>query len=504
MTGPQDTRSPLLEIRKLSKAFAATLALNQVSIAVDRDEIHAVVGENGSGKSTLVKILAGYHRPDSVEFAQLDGAELALGDPAGAEAAGMRFVHQDLGLVETLSVAENVLLLDRRRPWIRPFRWGRLRGSARQALAELGYEVDVDAPVADLSSSERTAVAIARALVVSNRGLKLLVLDEPTAAMPKDEVQRLFAGLRRLRDGGISILFISHHLEEVQMLADRVTVFRDGKVVAVEPAGTITRSRLLELMLGRKLASDIAKGSVEARDRPPVLTVADLRGATIRHLSFDVAPRECIGFVGLTGSGVDEVAELLGGAQERAGQVVVDGVEVPAASPRAAIRAGLVLVPANRGRQAMLGEFTLRENLTVPRMESRRGVIPLRAEREEAGEWLRRLSVRPPSPQVKILTLSGGNQQKVILARALRLKPKVIVLHEPTQGVDVGAKAEIHELLDQALLDGAALIVCSSDPDELVRLCGRVVVLREGEEAARLEESAVESHRITDLQLRGR
>ncbi len=489
-----------LRITGLTKDFGGQRALDAVDIAVEPGEIHALVGHNGSGKSTLVKILAGYHQPEQGAHATVAGADFPLGSPAAARAAGLRFVHQDLGLVETLTVADNLRLAADAR-LLAPLRRRTERVAADEALAALGYDIAPTARVGDLTRSERTAVAVARAL--DDQGTTgpapLLVLDEPTASLSAGEAQRLFGAVRKVAAAGTAVLFVSHHLDEVLGLCDRVTVLRDGRRVDTRTTAELTHEALVELMLGHGVerSGPTPSGTASLTGSAPRLVVKGLFGTTLSGLDLEVAAGEVLGISGLTGSGREEVAGLLAGHVPRGGAVDVDGVPVAPGDPRTAIAAGIGYVPAERDR-ALLPRSGVRENLTLADLRPfRRGPRLHRgAEREETRRWITALGIRPADPERPVAQLSGGNQQKVVLARWLRMHPAVLVLDEPTQGVDVGAKADIHRLIEEAAAAGAAVVVCSTDDAELARLAGAVLVLRRGRAATRLTGAEVTDKRI--------
>lgn len=486
---------PALTIRGLSKAFGGTPALSEVDFDVRRGEVHALLGQNGSGKSTLVKILAGYHRPDAGTASVYD-EELALGNPDSAKAAGIRFVHQDLGLVETLSTVENLALgrgySTRGGAWIS---WRVERAHAKKAIEAIGYEFDVRLPVGRLATSERVAVAVARALQDYDVDTTVLVLDEPTSSMPEPEVRRFFGMVDRVRAQGVAVVFISHRLEEVMMIAQRVTVLRDGKVIATHAIHELDDARLIHLIVGEALEKGESTRTLQAHTDAPILSVESLRGEGIRDVSFEVHPGEIVGVAGLQGSGRHNVAPMVFGGELRdGGEVKVNGVSLPPGRPDAATANSVAFVPADRKRSANLPSLTVRENLTIADVGRNAGRVRLRRRRERADvvEWMERFDVRPARPEAPMWTLSGGNQQKVILARWIKLDPKVLVLDEPTQGVDVGAKEQIYELVEQATeTSGLAVLVASSDSDELERLCDRVLVMQRGVICAELTGSDV-------------
>jgi ribose transport system ATP-binding protein len=495
-----------LRIRTLSKTFPGQRALDSVDMEIASGEIHALVGQNGSGKSTIVKILAGYHEPDRGALAEVADVPFELGSAPAAAAAGLRFVHQDLGLVESMTVSDN-FRMSRRLRALSPLRRNDDRRDAVAALAALGYDIDPTRTIAELAESERTAVGVARALDGAGEDgrFPLLVLDEATAALPGPEVARLFGALRRVAAAGTAVLFISHYLDEVLAIADRVTVLRDGRRVATETTAALTHESLANLMLGRELVAEAAAHTrlEPAASHRPVLSVRGVGGAELAPISFEVRRGEVVGIAGLTGSGRDELASLLSGRRLRIGEVVVDGTTIPPFRPRAAIDAGLCAVPADRANDALFRTSTLRENLTIGDLRPfwSGGRLRKSAERQDAKVWINELDVRPPRAEAIIAELSGGNQQKVVMARWFRCTPRVLVLDEPTQGVDVGSKADIHRLIDLASTQGTATVVCSSDSAELERLCSRVIVLQRGVVIADLHGADITSERIEETQL---
>ena len=492
-------QAPALAITGLSKAFGGTPALSDVDLCVGRGEVHALLGQNGSGKSTLVKILAGYHRPDD-GTATLYGEPLALGHPEAAKAAGIRFVHQDLGLVDTLSTVENLALgrgfNTRAGTWIS---WKAELAHARKAVDAIGYDFDVKKPVGQLAASERVGVAVARALQDYDEDTSVLVLDEPTASMPEPEVRRFFSMVERVRSRGVAVVFISHRLEEVMMIAQSVTVLRDGRVIATHSIGELDDARLVELIVGEAL--EVGESTRESHDTGDVLLeVAGLCGGELADASFAVRRGEIFGIAGLAGSGRHAVAALLfGGIPRHDGEVTIDGAPVPGGRPDVAAAQGMAYIPGDRKRSANLPALTVRENLTIADVgRNAQGGIRLRRRKERAdvAEWMKRFDVRPMNPEAPMWTLSGGNQQKVILARWIKLGPKLLVLDEPTQGVDVGAKEQIYELVEQAAVNGMGVVVASSDTDELERLCDRVLVFSRGRVSKELRGRSVAKNDI--------
>ena len=492
----------LLTIHALSKTFPGTKALDRVDFDVRAGEIHALVGQNGCGKSTLIKVLAGYHQPDPGCEIRLEGREIDLPDTTASREAGFRFVHQDLGLVETLNAVENLTLgreLDT--AFGGRIRWAAERRDAERRMHALGYDFDVRRPVAQLGAAERTGIAIARALW-DWEDARVLVVDEPTASLPREEVKMLFEALKRVRDRGLGVVYVSHRLDEIFSIGDRVTVLRDGKLVGTRDVPELDQDRLVSLMVGgEELRPPHERVPTSSDDF--VLDVQGLRGLEVDNIDLQARRGEVLGIAGLTGSGREEVLPLLFGAVSRGGAVLVDGAPVPA-SPSGAMNAGVALVPADRRGEGAIVGFTVRENCTLTdlRRHSRPGMRVNRgAERAEVDEWVERLDVRPPRPDAIFSTLSGGNQQKVVLAKWLRRAPRVLLLDEPTQGVDVHAKATIHALAREVASDGATVVIASSDDNELCDTCDRVLVMRNGEIVAEVTGDRLTPEELGRLQL---
>jgi ribose transport system ATP-binding protein len=493
MTGPLPT--PLVSIERLSKTFPGQRALADVSFDIGRREIHALVGENGSGKSTLIKILAGFHLPDPGGRVLVDGNPLHFGSAADARRRGLRFVHQDLGLIGELTAAENVGLvtgfatsasrIDRRAQ----------RRLTERLLARIGVEVDVERPVRELRAVERSALAIARSFDDTSGEISLLVLDEPTSALPPAECEALFSVLRKVLQTGVSILYVSHRLDEVLSLASHVTVLRDGTCQGTISTASVDRGRLARLIVGEELDLTVAQAAPMARREQAVLEVRDLRCPPITGIGFDVHRGEVLGIAGLSGSGREILAGAVCGAIPAAVSLDVDGERAdadPMTSPMAR-QLGLALILPNRHPDAAIANFTVGENITLGWVSefARAGRIDRSRERAAAREWIQRLDIRPPDPDRLYGLLSGGNQQKVLMAKWFGLDPRVVFMEDPTSGVDIGARNAIYDLIRKYAQTGTGFVICSSDTEDLVSVCDRVLALVNGQVVEELHGSTI-------------
>ena len=492
MTASGDPRAPLLEVRGACKRFGGTAALADVGLVVEPGQIHALLGENGAGKSTLIKVLAGIHRLDAGRVAGPRGRAVA-----GEALPGVAFVHQDLGLVDTLSVAENVALgagfaRRGRGPLID---WAATRRAALEALQAVDLDVAPNRLVGHLGSAEKSMIAIARALAVEAR---VIVLDEPTATLPQADVARLHDALRRLRGRALGIIYVTHRLDEVFEIADAVTVLRDGRVTLAGPVAGTTPEELVERIIGRRLEAMFPERA--AGGGPPLLEVEGLRSKHAGPVSFTLRRGEILGLVGLRGSGQDTVGRLIAGAlPARGGGARLEGRPLDLGGSRAAIARGLGFVSSKRVEESLCSGLTLRENLfMLPSLAGLR-VVGTPAECGRAARVLAAFGVRPAEPDRVIATLSGGNQQKVVLARWLGVGRSVLILEEPTTGVDVGARAEIYTLLARAAADGLGAVVVSSDFEEVAGLCTRALVFDRGRPVAELAGREITVPRLTRI-----
>lgn len=486
-----------LAVRGVSKTFGVTRALDGVDLTLRRGEVHALVGQNGCGKSTLIKLLAGFHQPDHVVEVNCHGQMFELGDASAAHRNGLRFVHQDLGVVTSLNTMDNIALgFGYPCGQGRRIRWRVQQRQAEQALEMLGYHFDVRVPLSRLAPVEQTAVAIARALQGIEADSSVLVLDEPTATMPRAEVRRMFEIVRSLRASGVSVLYVSHHLDEVYAIADRITVMRDGKIVTSRATAGLPRRELVELMIGSAVPAE-STIAVETQGQV-ALELTGLTTPTLRGVDLRVHAGEIVGVAGLTGSGREQLCDAVFGSVRRRGVVAVEGKPVEAMRPDLMVAHRVGLVPANRREEGIFATMSVRENFTTPDVSQywSRLLFRHRAERRDVKALSESLKVRMPGTEAGIDALSGGNQQKIVVGRWLRLEPTVLLLDDPTQGVDIGAKADIHHLIEVAASKGAAVLVCSTDESELERISHRVIVLRDGQVATRLARGEATAARI--------
>ena len=478
MREPVSGTTPLLELRDVSKSFGAVRALRGVELALHAGEVHALVGENGAGKSTVVKILSGALRADSGGV-WLDGEPLVLDGPAAARAAGIAVIYQEPTLFPDLSVAENIFMGRQPLAGLRRIDTDAMRAQVNELFARLGHRIDPDRPARGLSIADQQMVEIAKALSFDAR---VLIMDEPTAALSGVEVDRLFAVARSLRNAGAAVLFISHRFDEVFDLCERVTVLRDGQYVSTDRVADVNVDDLVRRMVGRDVSSLYPKGDSDTGD--VVLRVEGLtRQGVFADVGFVVRSGEIVALAGLVGAGRSEVVRAVFGVDRYdAGTVHVDGTRLPPARPRAAMDAGLALVPEDRRQQGLVMAMSVARNTTLTRRWalSRFGLMNRSAERRAAKEATERFKVKAGDLDDPVSTLSGGNQQKVVLAKWLSTRPRVLIVDEPTRGIDVGTKADVHQLLSDLAADGLAVLMVSSELPEVLGMADRVLVMHEG------------------------
>jgi rhamnose transport system ATP-binding protein len=494
----------LLHLTGITKAFAGVQALKGVSFELRVGEVHALIGENGAGKSTLVKIITGAERADSGAM-EIRGKIVERNDPSLAKSLGVAVIYQQPALFADLTVAENIALrLERGAPW-RLVRWGERRRRAGELLARVGAAeaISPEAFVRDLSMPQQQLVEIAAAIGAEAR---VLILDEPTSSLSEREVENLFRVIRDLRSQGVGMIYISHRLEELARVADRVTVLRDGAVVGTRSMGEMDRRELIRMMVGRSLEAVFPK--VEVKIGEVVLETRELgsRAAGVRDVSLSARAGEILGLAGLVGAGRTELARVLFGLEPAdSGAIRLRGREVRIDDPAAAAaRLGIAYVPEDRRRHGVILDMTVAQNTTLAvlrRIARGGGLIDFARERELAESFVRRLEVKTPSVDTPVGNLSGGNQQKVAVARWLATEPSVIILDEPTQGVDVGAKAEIHRLMGELAGRGMAIVMISSELPEVLGMSDRIVVMRAGTVAGVLGRGEATQERVMELAL---
>ncbi len=470
---------PVLQLAGVVKSFPGVKALKGVSFDVVAGEVHALLGENGAGKSTLIKVMSGVHAPDAGTLS-IDGEATVLDGPHAARARGIATIFQELLLFPELSVAENIFMGHAPRARGGGLDWRAMRAQARALLASLDiHDLDVDAVVGTLSVGNRQRVEILRAL---SQDARVLIMDEPTAALGEHDVRRLFDIVRRLRERGVGIVYISHRMEEIFLLADRVSVLRDGEYVGTREVARTDAGELVQMMVGRRIEQLFPKITVPVG--APVLEVADLvRLPATRGVSLSVHAGEIVGLAGLVGSGRSELAQAIFGiTPAQSGTIRVGGQTVRIASPAQARALGIAYVPEDRGTQGLVRPMTVRENVSLavfPRI-SRGGFIDAAAERGLADAAVAQFSIRTAGIEQIVGKLSGGNQQKIVLGKWLATRPRVLILDEPTRGIDVGAKAEIHRLMGELAAQGLAILMISSELPEVLGMSDRVLVVREG------------------------
>ncbi len=496
---------PVLEARAVTKRFAGVTALDSVDFAVRPGESMALMGENGAGKSTLIKVLTGVYQPDDGDLL-LSGASTRFAWPLDAQKAGVSTIYQEVNLIPLMSVAQNIFLGREPRNRIGLIDFRRMYTDARTLLDTYGIEVDVRRPLRSLALGIQQMVALARAVSINAR---VVIMDEPTSSLEAREVETLFSVVRLLRDQGIAIVYVSHRMDEIYRVCESVTVLRDGRVVQVGSLAEIPRVELVSLMLGRSVdrvqrSGATAFGATHSSDAPPVLVAADLsRKHQIDGIDIQIRPGEVVGLGGLLGSGRSETLKAMAGVMQLdRGSVTIDGKAVRSGSVPAAIRAGIVMLPEDRKVEGIVPNLSVRDNIVLaalPRL-SRGGFTSRRNQDAVVDVFMKRLHIKASSPDQVVSELSGGNQQKVMIARWLAMNPKVLLLDEPTRGIDVGAKAEVQALIDELAGEGLAIVLVSSEVEEVVEGSARVIVLRDGSMGTELDGAEVtEQHLLAAL-----
>jgi ribose transport system ATP-binding protein len=472
--------TPLLSCRSISKSYPGVRSLNHVNFSANSGEIHGLVGENGAGKSTLVRIIAGAVKPDDGKIS-FGGREVVWGSPREARKAGIHVIHQELMLFAELTVAENIFCGAEPRNLLGFTSDREMRRRAARILADLGVRLDVDRRIGDLTVADRQMIEIAKALVDK---VELLILDEPTAVISGREAALLFDRLKRLRDQGVAIIYISHRLEELFELADRATVLKDGAVVGTEEIGKLDRWKIIRMMVGRELGDlypSRGKGGPSGQTLLKVENLSD--GARVRDVSFTVNRGEIVGLAGMVGAGRTETAHLIFGSRRRTGgEIYLSGEPLRNHTSKSSIARGVGFLTEDRKGEGLLMQLGIAANITAPRLRdiARSLLLDIGAESSLAKEEIAKFSIAARGPDSLVLNLSGGNQQKVLFSRWMRICSQLLILDEPTRGVDVGAKADIYRIIRRAAEDGLGVLMISSELPELIGMCDRVFVLRQG------------------------
>jgi len=490
--------APLLEMRGISKRFPGVVALDSVDLQIVRAEVVALVGENGAGKSTLMNILGGIYQPDAGEI-RIDGQPVKIQNVNDALCRGIAFIHQELNVLDNLDVAANVFLGREPVNALRLMNRNKIHADTEPFLKRLGLPISTRTRLDKLSLAQQQMVEIAKALSLNAR---LIIMDEPTSSLTLSETKRLLELVRELSGQGVGIIYISHRLGEVDQCADRVVVLRDGKNAGELPRSEATHDRLVNLMVGREIKNFYVQS--DSQKTAGFFKVRSVRSRLYPHrpVSFDVARGEILGFAGLVGAGRSEIAKAIVGLDASpAKEIFLDGEKIPIHAPRDAIERGICLVPESRRTEGLIVEMSVCENVTLPSLRrlSRCGLIQRKRERDVAARQVDSLKVKTPGVETQVMNLSGGNQQKVVLGKWLARQPRVMILDEPTRGIDVGAKAEIYRLMRELAGQGTAILMISSDMEEILNVSDRVAVMHEGEITGVLERADCTEQNVMQL-----
>lgn len=494
-----NSSSPILEMKQICKYFSGVTALSNVDFSVKKGEIHALMGENGAGKSTLIKVLTGVH-PLDVGIIKLKDTPIHPKSPKDAQNIGISTVYQEVNLCSNLSVAENIYI-GRQPKKRKQIDWNMINNKALKLLEErLNLSIDVTQPLSSYSIAIQQMIAIARAIDIS---CDILILDEPTSSLDSNEVQELFKIMRKLKNEGISIIFITHFLDQVYAVSDQITVLRNGELVGTFQTEKLSRLELIAKMIGKEfeeIQTDEKKPSIERTSIAPFIHAENLgKKGTIPPFNLKIFKGEILGLAGLLGSGRSETAKLLFGIDKAdSGILYIDGEKMRSFYPKKAIQKGLALCPEERKVEGIIAELNIRENIVLALQASRKGfkAIPLQEQQTITEKYIKLLGIKTPSSEQRIDKLSGGNQQKVVLARWLATNPKLLILDEPTRGIDVGSRTEIQKLILSLAENGMTILLISSELEELVKCCDRIIVLRDRRQIGELTEAEISEHTI--------
>jgi len=468
----------VLEMKDINKSFPGVHALDNVSFTLIKGEVHALLGENGAGKSTLIKILAGVYSADSGEI-YLDGQKVNIVDVITSESLGINVIYQELALAENMTAAENIYLGREHVTRLGTLNYKKMNSAAQQILDQMGTQIRAGSKVAHLSIAHKQVVEIAKALSTQ---AKIIVMDEPTASLSQEEVDRLFETIARLKEQGVSIIYISHRMEELYKIADRVTVLRDGQYVATKVLTESSREELINLMVGRELVNYYVRDFCDSSEK--TLSVQGLSTADVKNVNIEINKGEIVGLAGLIGAGRTELAKALFGIDKiTEGKIVLDGKAIKINSPEDAIENGIVLVPESRKETGVILVQTVMFNITICVLGLFMKFLNVNSKKENdiVSEYIEKLQIKASSKRQLVVNLSGGNQQKIVLAKWLATDPSVLILDEPTRGIDVGAKAEIYAIMNAFVKQGKCILMISSELPEIINMCDRVYVMRGGE-----------------------
>ena len=486
----------ILEVKNVTKTYPGVVALNNVSFDVEEGEILALIGENGAGKSTVIKTISGAIQADSGEII-IDGQRFTKLNPTQAKEAGIGVVYQELNLVPSLSIMENIFLGDHVGGGRLGPNFREMRKRSEEIMADLGVKIDVSTQVQMLSTAQMQIVEIAKAVV---KNCKVLIMDEPSASIPMAEVENMFRIVRRLKEKGVAVIYISHRLEELFELCDRVTVFRDGQYVITRNVADITKKDLIQYMIGRELTEKFPERNVELGE--PVLEVRDLSGNGDFHINLELYRGEILGLAGLVGAGRTELAKMLcGDVKPDSGQILIHGKELKAASAADGVKAGIGLVPEDRKLEGVFLNYTIEWNIPVMSLKrvSRFGFMNFRELDRLTKTYVDTLAIKTPSVKQEVRNLSGGNQQKVVVAKVLAAENEILIFDEPTRGIDVGAKQEIYKLMNSLAEQGKSILMISSEMEELLGMSDRIVVLHEGRVTGELQKDEFSQDKVLEL-----
>ena len=483
----------MLEFKDINKSFTGVRALQDISFGVPKGHVHALMGENGAGKSTLMKILSGAYTKDSGEIL-IDGQTVDIKNTTDSEKLGVAIIYQELNLIPELTIAENIFL-DRQPKSRGLIDWKRMRADAQEALRQIDIELDVKKKISSLSVAQQQMVEIAKAISLKSR---ILILDEPTSALTESETEKLFSVIRRLRSQGITMIYISHRMEEIFEICDSYTVMRDGTYVTGGDISEVTANKIIESMVGRSLSQVYPEVKHETGEE--VLRVEHMdNGKEVKDVSFTLRKGEILGFAGLVGAGRTETLKAVFGADKKAGgKVYINGKECRIRSPREAIRYGIGFLSENRKEEGLVTELSVMDNIVMAKMENafENGRFSMKKAKELCASYIKSLLIKTPSEKQKVKFLSGGNQQKVVLAKWLNCDPDIIVLDEPTRGIDVNAKFEIYQMIVNLAAQGKSIVFISSEMPEIIGLCDRVYVMYEGKITGELSKGELTQKKI--------